>query len=272
VSVSVLGVVLGLTAGLGALLVVDAVASPRRVHRARRGAARRLALAVASGVVVATGALIVTGVPVAAAVAGALGAALPSALTKRRWRAEQRRRLDAWPDAIDDLRSEIRAGIGMPDAMMALGRTGAAPLRPVFTVFAGEYRVTGSLHRALGAMSSHAADPVARRVAAALRLTSDAGGSELGTMLATLSGFLREDARTRSEIAARQSWTVTAARLAVAAPWLTLVVLSTRPGTAEAFRSTTGALVVLAVAGSSLVAYLMMMRLGRIPGDEGDPR
>ena len=43
------------------------------------------------------------------------------------------------------------------------------------------------------------------------------GGSDLGKLLGTLAEFLRESARTRSELEARQSWTVNAARLALAA-------------------------------------------------------
>ena len=268
-SISVVGVSLGLVAGVGALLVLDALTRPRRPRRARSGMGRSVATAVAGAVIVGTLALVATSLPVAGLVAAVLGGVLPSALRRRRQRLAQRRRLDAWPEAIDDLRSEIRAGVGLPDALAALAQTGGDPLRPAFAAFAGEYRVTGSLRSGLDAMCAHSVDPVAQRVAAALRLTSDSGGSELGTLLTTLGSFLREDARTRSEIEARQSWTITAARLAVAAPWLTLVALSTRTGTVEAFRTSAGGIVIVAVAGSSLAAYLLMMRLSRVPGDEG---
>jgi tight adherence protein B len=49
------------------------------------------------------------------------------------------------------------------------------------------------------------------------------GGGDLGRLLRSLSTFLREDARTRSELESRQAWTVNGARLAVSAhettPW-----------------------------------------------------
>jgi hypothetical protein len=57
----------------------------------------------------------------------------------------------------------------------------------------------------------------------ASRLTRQVGGSDLGRLLGTLAEFLRESARTRSELEARQSWTVNAARLAVAAPRMVLM-------------------------------------------------
>ena len=46
--------------------------------------------------------------------------------------------------------------------------------------------------------------------------------------------FLREDARTRAELETRQGWTINAARLAVAAPWIVLGLLSLRPEAVEA--------------------------------------
>jgi tight adherence protein B len=44
--------------------------------------------------------------------------------------------------------------------------------------------------------------------------------------LRALSGYLREDLRTRGELESRQAWTVNAARLAVAAPWVVLLLMS----------------------------------------------
>ena len=69
----------------------------------------------------------------------------------------------------------------------------------------------------------------------------------------------------RGEIEARQSWTVNAARLAVAAPWLTLALLVTRPAALQAYRSAQGAIVLLCAAGVSLVAYRIMIWIGRLP-------
>ena len=101
-----------------------------------------------------------------------------------------------------------------------------------------------------------------------LRLAREVGGSDLGRLLRTLSAFLREDARTRGELESRQAWAVNAARLAVAAPWLVLALLSLRPEAVEAYDSTAG-LVVLATGGAlSVVAYRLMVRIGRLPREE----
>ena len=69
----------------------------------------------------------------------------------------------------------------------------------------------------------------------------------------------------RADIAARQSWTVVSARVAVAAPWLTLALLCTRPESAAAYRSATGALIVAVTAGLSCAAYVLMQRIARLP-------
>ncbi|MNW59678.1 hypothetical protein D3C74_376080 [compost metagenome] len=81
----------------------------------------------------------------------------------------------------------------------------------------------------------------------------------------TLALFLREDERTRGELEARQSWTVSGARLAVAGPWVVLALLATRPETAQAYNSMQGVAVLGGGAVCSLVAYQLMRRIGRLP-------
>jgi tight adherence protein B len=99
-------------------------------------------------------------------------------------------------------------------------------------------------------------------------MAREVGGSDLGRLLRTLSAFLREDARTRAELETRQGWTVNAARLAVAAPWIVLAMLSLRPQAVAAYDTATG-LVVLAIGGATcLVAYRVMLRIGRLPDEE----
>jgi tight adherence protein B len=94
------------------------------------------------------------------------------------------------------------------------------------------------------------------------------GGSDLGRLLRALSAFLREDARTRAELETRQGWTVNAARLAVAAPWVVLGLLSLRPEAVAAYNTAAGS-VVLVVGGSlCLIAYRVMLRIGRLPDEE----
>lgn len=179
-----------------------------------------------------------------------------------------RRRQDLrrhWPDAVDHLSSGIRAGLALPEALAGLGSRGPEPLRPHFVRFAADYRSTGQFSPALDRLKDQMADPVTDRIVEALRLTRDVGGTDLGRLLRTLSSFLREDARARAELEARQSWTLNAARLAVTAPWLVLALLCTRPEAVTAYDSPAGAAVLGVGAVVCLVAYHAMVRLGRLP-------
>ena len=88
--------------------------------------------------------------------------------------------------------------------------------------FAEDYRATGRFNECLDRLKDRLSDPVGDRLVESLRIASEVGGSDLGRLLRTLATFLREDGRTRAELETRQGWTVNAARLAVAAPWVVL--------------------------------------------------
>jgi tight adherence protein B len=86
-------------------------------------------------------------------------------------------------------------------------------------------------------------------------------------VLRTLSELLRSDARTRAELETRQGWIVNAARLAVAAPWAVLLLLGTRSTTLRAYDSGGGATLLVIGAAVCLVAYRLMLRIGRLPDE-----
>jgi len=187
-----------------------------------------------------------------------------------RMRARKRRSVmrDLWPDIVDNIGSAVRAGLALPEALSQLRIRGPEELRPAFESFAEDYRATGRFQECLDRLKDRLGDPVADRLVESLRIAREVGGSDLGRLLRTLSAFLREDARTRAELETRQGWTINAARLAVAAPWIVLAMLSSRPDSLQAYSRPAGVLV-LAVGGAlSLVAYRVMVRIGRLP-EEG---
>ncbi|WP_018760189.1 MULTISPECIES: type II secretion system F family protein [Micrococcaceae] len=199
---------------------------------------------------------------------GLFGSWLP--VTLLRWRARKRSALlrQLWPDVVDHLRSAIRAGLPLPEALIQLGDKGPEELRPLFREFGADYRAGGQFDGSLNKLKHRLADPVADRIVEALRLTREVGGSDLGRLLGTLGEFLRESARTRSELEARQSWTINAARLAVAAPWIVLVLLATRPEAIQAYNTPMGAAVLLGGLVVSLICYTVMVKIGALPQDE----
>jgi tight adherence protein B len=187
-----------------------------------------------------------------------------------RARARRRREIvrDLWPEVVDNLTSAVRAGLSLPEALTQLGDRGPLPLREPFVAFGRDYRASGRFGDCLDALKDRLADPVADRICEGLRVTREVGGSDLGRLLRSLSAFLREDARTRGELQARQSWTVNGARLAVAAPWIVLAMLSTRPQAVAAYDSTSGALLLAGGGAVCVAAYRLMLWIGRLPDDE----
>lgn len=175
---------------------------------------------------------------------------------------------EVWPEVVDHLSSAIRAGLSLPEALVQVGRTGPEALRSPFVDFARDFQASGDFGSSLTRLKARLADPVGDRLVEALRITRDVGGTDLGVLLRTLSAFLREDARTRAELEARQSWTVNASRLALAAPWIVLALMATRPQAAEAYDSPSGLAVIVTGAIVSLVAYRVMLRIARLPQDE----
>lgn len=209
-----------------------------------------------------------TGVPAIALCFAVMAGWVPVAVVRVRARSRRAHLRDLWPDAVDNVTSAVRAGLALPEALAQLSVRGPEELRPAFADFASDYRTTGRFNDCLDRLKDRLADPVGDRLVESLRIAREVGGSDLGSLLRTLSTFLREDARTRSELETRQSWTVNAARLAVAAPWIVLALLSTRPESVQAYNTSTGVLVLAVGAVATVVAYRIMVRIGRLPEEE----
>jgi len=279
-----MGVLVGLGLGVGLLLIWSVFAVPRSAPRVRRHRSRVAGLLARAGLGhVSSSAFLVlclvtgcsttlllqvmTRTPPVALLFGAMGAYLPVVVVAGRARRRRRDFAEVWPEAVDNLASAVRAGLSLPDALAQLSVRGPEPLRSSFAAFALDYQVTGRFGECLDRLKHRLADPVGDRVVEGLRVAREVGGGELGRLLRNLSGYLRDEARTRSELEARQAWTVNGARLAVAAPWLVLLMMSFQPSVVRRYASPAGTMVLLFAASTCLVAYRLMMRIGRLPQD-----
>lgn len=272
-------------AAMGLLLLFDGLARPPRPRR-RGGLWRALdQLAIESGVRGLTGGRLMaisaaagtialfiaggmTGSTVVALAVAAPAAVVPLSAARRRRDVRRKRLREQWPDALATLVAGVRAGVSLPECCAGLAERGPDGIRPGADAFASTYRATGSFATALARMQDELADPVADRVAAALRLAHDAGGTDLVRVLRALGDFLREDTRVRGEIEARWSWTVTAARVAAAAPWIVLMLMASRPEAAAAYDSPTGAAVIAGGALCTVAGYRLMLRAARLPEEK----
>jgi len=280
--------VLGLMLGAGAVLAASPLLWPRSVHAKvrRHGPVQRLrnrlslaglssvspaafmVCSVVIAVVIAAIAHALIGVGALSVGAGALGLASPWFLV--RWRSIIRRRANraVWPDVVDHLVSAVRSGLALPDSVSALAHVGPPQTRAAFAEFERDYRATGTFSGCVDRLKQRLGDPVADRILETLRMAREVGGSELTVVLRGLASNLREEAAIRSEVEARQSWVVNAARLGVAAPWIVLVLLASRPEAAHAYNTPAGTAVIACGFLLSLLAYRLMIALGRLPEEK----
>lgn len=263
-----MGTLIGLLFAAGVLLAATArrrpTASPRPGARDTRN---RWLLAASFGCGAGVAGLLLTGLPVVAALSFVVGLLIPRLLQGRRKRRRMDERRAAWPDAIDNLCAAVTAGMSLADAVCGVGVSGPECLRPDFRDFAADYRLLGNFNAAVIALRDRLADPVADRVAEALLTARELGGNDLGQILRALGEFVRQELRLRGEAEARRSWTVNGARLAAAAPWTVLALLSSRPGTVEAFRTPAGTVVLCGTAAVTVIAYWAMIKVGELPAE-----
>lgn len=212
--------------------------------------------------------LAITGAMVPSIAAGAALTYAPTSGVLSLARRRQHNLREVWPEVIDLVHSAVRAGLSLPEALSQLSDRGPEPLQHPFQEFARDYHATGDFGHCLDRLKERLSDPVADRIIEALRVTRDVGGSDLGVLLRTLSSFLRDDARVRSELEARQSWTINGAKLALVAPWVVLGLMVLRPEAAKAYDTPEGAFVVAIGAVVSILAYRVMLLIARLPQDE----
>ncbi len=277
-------VVLGAMLAAGILLVLSPVLWPRgaakpaqadrssTVRRLLDGAgfasvsARTPALA-AAGFAVVAGCVtwLLMGVPVLVLVAGVAAAGAPFVWLSSRTKRLRRSRRALWPDICDLLIASVRAGMGLPDAVASLAGSAPAALRPSFDAFARDVAASGHFDSAAARLKTRLADPVADRIVETLRMARQVGGTELVPVLRSLASSVRAEAALRAEVDSRQSWIRGAAVLGVIAPWAIVALLALRPEGVSAYSSPTGFALILGGAIVSVVAYRIMIRIGRLP-------
>ena len=279
-----MGAFLGLLAGLGLLLIWHGLSAQPSAPRTRVRSSRTRERLIQAGLPSVSPAQLIALQVLAALLVGVLGLALtqsfsvsaifavfaatvPRLVVARLRHKRQADLRELWPEVVDNLTSGVRAGLSLPEALSAIGVRGPEQLRERFRQFGSDYRTTGRFNDSLDRLKDALADPVGDRVCESLRVAREVGGTDLGRLLSTLSGFLRDDARTRAELLARQSWSVNAARMAVAAPWLVLILLATQRETLQAYDTPTGTVILVAGAALSFLAYRLMIRIGRLPED-----
>lgn len=266
-----MGVVIGLLFISGVLLIFSSLNSPERTPRNARSFTRRIVVSrkkIALALVCACAGALITFVIVHnwvfAGVIGLCVSIVPHLHHVTVERKKRERAREQWPDVLDDVVSGLRAGLSIGESLASLAERGPKEMRENFSVFADELQATARLDSALNRLKNEMKEPVADKVVESMRLASKLGGHDLATLLSDLAAALRAENRARGELMARQSWTRGGAKVAAAAPWVVLALLSTRPNFSDALTTAEGSLVLLFGFVCTVIAYVLMVRIGRL--------
>ena len=212
--------------------------------------------------------LMVVGVPVLAFLATIGGAVVPVAVLGQRRRALVAARTNAWPDALRDLITHLRASLSIHGGLCQLAETGPEPLRLYFN----RYRTLASAldqRSALEVMREELADPLSDRIIEVLLVAFEQGPSVVVDILEDLATATVGDLRLGEEVETAQLETKLEARAAAVLPFGVLALLCATSDDYRAFyQSPSGWLVVLLGGVLSVAGLLVISRLGRLPREE----
>ena len=263
------GVLLGI--GIALLILPRGVRRPRSVRTwfdeaGLAGVPLAIIGAVMTTVAMIAGALTATVIPLpsVAPLGFVVGCGVPIvALASARDRRRQRARA-LWPDVIDSIRVALRSGATLTDAMIAASAMVPKEWRVAWTELEVNLRRGSDVDTALRRLQRALADPIADRVVEAIVVAREFGGTELPAVLTELGRSVRRESAMRREAQSRQSWVRHAATLGVVSPWIVLALLASRPENREAYSTAAGTILIVASAGTTVVAYVAMRALGTL--------
>lgn len=211
--------------------------------------------------------LALTGLPIVAAVPATVVATLPRAFNVRRRARQVALVQEAWPDALRDLVSSVRAGASLQSAIAELGTQGPEALRESFGSFSIYSRSLGVVPT-LEMIKADLGDPTSDRVIEVLILAHRRGGNVVPEILTDLAEATTRDIWTMEQVRSEALEQKINSRVVFILPWLVLIVMTLRSGAFREFYSTRlGVLIVLVCGVMSLVGVAIASRLGSQPDE-----
>lgn len=167
----------------------------------------------------------------------------------------------AWPDGLRDL-TAAATHLTLHQSILALARSGPAPLRNAFAAYPTTSRVLGSV-AALEHIKEELADPTSDRVLEVLIVAQDrgTGGELLRHILADLAASFTADLRTEEEINTARLEPKISMATAATVPWLLLVATTLADSPQRAYYTSGRGLVPIMVSAALTVAGVMCVRL-----------
>lgn len=186
-------------------------------------------------------------------------------LLKQRKLERRRTQLAAlWPELLDHMISGLRSGLSIAETLVGLADRGPELARPIFNECQLRLGKGADLSQIFNYIKEEFDDPVADQVCEVLDFARGTGSRDTAITLRTLGDFIRSDIAVRGEIGAKLGWIKNSAAVAALAPWILLLILSSQPSTIRAYSTASGTLIILVGIALSFIAYIWMMRVGRV--------
>lgn len=170
-----------------------------------------------------------------------------------------------WPEVIDHLVAGLYSGLSISEALSELAYRGPEVIRADFAWFNNELRNGSEFTDAINILRNKFAHHGSDQIFEALLLSKTLGGGELLNTLRTLGSFQREDLILNKEIAIKHGWIKNSAHISAAAPWVLLIMIGTQSGTAAAFATPKGLMILIAGIAMTFLAYLWMSKISKLP-------
>ena len=192
----------------------------------------------------------------------ALALALEALSLKAKARARQI--ADEWPAVLESLESAAQSGMSLLDSIRDLAESTQLLVSKDFA-FACHLCERGlGLDTALAQLKNRFALSICDSTIETLRLVNDSGGAGYLSALRHQSRAIRSGSSIAQQVQAKQGWVLGTAKIAVAAPWLIVVLLSGRPENAAAYASVQGSFLLLAGLAASVVAVFLIGKIGKV--------
>ncbi len=182
-----------------------------------------------------------------------------------RARARRRALSAAWPQVLDSLQSAAFSGVPINEAFSDLAENGPAALRPSFAGAVARLDSGLRLIEVLDWLKSDVGEHHGDKLFEVIRAATLAGGQAYLDSLRAQSSQIRIDLALSGELESKQGWVSGTAKLAVAAPWLIVAMLSSRPENAAAYNDSGGVFILLAGFLVCIFAYRLIHIFGALP-------
>ncbi len=232
---------------------------------AKHGAQAVLVAAIIASILIGSVAATITGV-YSLGVCLAIGA-FGFCLESLSMRAKARRRLvsSVWPQVFDSLQSAAFSGLPISEAFADLAEAGPSALRSSFSGAVARLESGLQLGEVLDWLKSDVGERHGDKLFELIRISSQAGGQAYLSSIRAQGLQIRNDLALVGELESKQGWVTGTAKLAVAAPWIIVAMLSSRPENVMAYNQSGGVLILSIGLLVCAFAYRLIHMFGALP-------